>query len=132
MASAGVVSFKLGLTANVFWIIVIEIVRLFIGTVNFANKAIPVYFCFDCVQFITIHFDKLCYCFRLRWSKRRQEFKVNYIGQQDDAVFLECQVQNITTGPVVMESVTLDPSPFYTVLDLNFKTVESRKSKDSR
>lgn len=38
---------------------------------------------------------------------------------QDDEVFLEAQVQNITSSPMVMESVKLEPSSAYTVTDLN-------------
>ena len=38
---------------------------------------------------------------------------------QDDEVFLEAQVQNITSGAMVMESVTLEPAALYTITDLN-------------
>lgn len=36
-----------------------------------------------------------------------------------DEVFLEAQVQNITSSPMVMESVKLEPSATYSVTDLN-------------
>lgn len=38
---------------------------------------------------------------------------------QFDSVFLEAQVQNITTNPISMDHVTLDPSQYYMVLPLN-------------
>ena len=41
---------------------------------------------------------------------------------QDDEVFLEAQVQNITSGAMVMESVTLEPAALYTITDLNCVT----------
>ena len=34
-------------------------------------------------------------------------------------MFLEAQVQNITSSPMVMESVKLEPSADYTATDLN-------------
>ena len=34
-------------------------------------------------------------------------------------MFLEAQVQNITSSPMVMESVQLEPSSLYAVQDLN-------------
>lgn len=45
---------------------------------------------------------------------------------QDDEVFLEAQVQNITSSPMVMESVKLEPSSAYTVKDLNVIPVEQK------
>lgn len=34
-------------------------------------------------------------------------------------MFLEAQVQNITTNPICMDHVTLDPSMYYEVVPLN-------------
>lgn len=48
-----------------------------------------------------------------------------YISQ-DDEVFLEAQVQNITSSPMVMESVKLEPSSAYTVTDLNLIPVDHK------
>ena len=42
---------------------------------------------------------------------------------QTDEVFLEAQIQNITTSPMFMEKVSLEPSIMYNVTELN--TVES-------
>ena len=53
----------------------------------------------------------------------------NYLSlyfSQDDEVFLEAQVQNITSSPMVMESVKLEPSSAYTVTDLNVFPVDQK------
>lgn len=44
-----------------------------------------------------------------------------------DDVFLEAQVQNITSSPMVMESVRLEPSAVYTVTDLNSITIDPKR-----
>lgn len=38
---------------------------------------------------------------------------------QTDEVFLEAQIQNITTSPMFMEKVSLEPSIMYNVAELN-------------
>lgn len=38
---------------------------------------------------------------------------------QTDEVFLEAQIQNITTSPMFMEKVSLEPSMMYNVAELN-------------
>ena len=44
-------------------------------------------------------------------------------------MFLEAQVQNITSSPMVMESVKLEPSTIYTVTNLN--TIQDKEKRDS-
>ena len=44
-----------------------------------------------------------------------------------DEVFLEAQVQNITSSPMVMESVRLEPSAVYTVTDLNSIMIDPKR-----
>lgn len=39
---------------------------------------------------------------------------------QTDEVFLEAQIQNITTSPMFMEKVSLEPSMMYNVTELNY------------
>lgn len=46
---------------------------------------------------------------------------------QTDEVFLEAQIQNITTSPMFMEKVSLEPSMMYNVTELN--TVTSRDAE---
>lgn len=41
---------------------------------------------------------------------------------QTDEVFLEAQIQNITTSPMFMEKVSLEPSMMYNVTELNMVT----------
>lgn len=41
---------------------------------------------------------------------------------QTDEVFLEAQIQNITTSPMFMEKVSLEPSIMYNVTELNSVT----------
>jgi len=67
-------------------------------------------------------------------------------GPQDyvsDEVYLEAQVQNITSGPICLEKVCLEPSPLFNVTQLNtvdadeksasiFGPVNCLNSKDSR
>uniref|UniRef100_A0A8B9HCE5 Trafficking protein particle complex 13 n=1 Tax=Astyanax mexicanus TaxID=7994 RepID=A0A8B9HCE5_ASTMX len=48
---------------------------------------------------------------------------------QTDEVFLEAQIQNITTSPMFMEKVSLEPSMMYNVSELN--TVTSGKESES-
>lgn len=50
-----------------------------------------------------------------------------FVWWKDDEVFLEAQVQNITSSPMVMESVQLEPSAVYTVTDLNFIPADQKK-----
>lgn len=50
-----------------------------------------------------------------------------FVWYKDDEVFLEAQVQNITSSPMVMESVQLEPSAVYTVTDLNFIPADQKK-----
>jgi len=47
------------------------------------------------------------------------EVKTKFYNGEFDSVFLEAQVQNITTNPISMDHVTLDPSQYYMVLPLN-------------
>ena len=46
---------------------------------------------------------------------------------QDDEVFLEAQVQNITSSSMVMESVKLEPSAVYSVTDLNAMPADQKR-----
>ncbi|XP_002166018.3 trafficking protein particle complex subunit 13 isoform X1 [Hydra vulgaris] len=48
------------------------------------------------------------------------EVKTKFYNGQNDLVFLEAQVQNITTSNMCMEQVTLEPSQYYHVQSLNF------------
>ncbi|XP_031467471.1 trafficking protein particle complex subunit 13 isoform X2 [Phasianus colchicus] len=52
---------------------------------------------------------------------------VNYF--KTDEVFLEAQIQNITTSPMFMEKVSLEPSIMYNVAELN--TVDSAGKSES-
>lgn len=57
-----------------------------------------------------------------------QRAAVPYLGillpAQTDEVFLEAQIQNITTSPMFMEKVSLEPSMMYNVTELNTVTSE--------
>jgi len=55
------------------------------------------------------------------------DVKTKFYNAVDDEVFLEAQVQNITSSPMVMESVKLEPSAAYTVTDLNTIPVDQKK-----
>ncbi|EDO43914.1 predicted protein, partial [Nematostella vectensis] len=57
------------------------------------------------------------------------DVKTKFYNAEDDSVFLEAQVQNITSSPMVMESVRLDPSALYTVTDLNIAPSDPNKTK---
>ena len=46
---------------------------------------------------------------------------------QSDEVFLEAQVQNVTSGPLCLEKVTLDPSQLFEVTALNEVEVAEEK-----
>lgn len=47
------------------------------------------------------------------------EVKTKFYNADSDEVFLEAQVQNITTSAMCMDHVILEPSQFYSVLPLN-------------
>ena len=47
---------------------------------------------------------------------------------QNDLVFLEAQVQNITTSTMCMEQVTLEPSQYYDVHSLNFHSANNKNT----
>lgn len=56
-----------------------------------------------------------------------QRAAVRFLGilpRQTDEVFLEAQIQNITTSPMFMEKVSLEPSMMYNVTELNTVTGE--------
>lgn len=46
-------------------------------------------------------------------------FKHFFLIFQTDEVFLEAQIQNITSSPMFMEKVSLEPSIMYNVTELN-------------
>ncbi|CAB1332627.1 unnamed protein product, partial [Coregonus sp. 'balchen'] len=51
------------------------------------------------------------------------DVKTKFYNAETDEVFLEAQIQNITTLPMFMEKVSLEPSMMYNVTELN--TVET-------
>ncbi|XP_027046406.1 trafficking protein particle complex subunit 13-like [Pocillopora damicornis] len=55
------------------------------------------------------------------------DVKTKFYNAMGDEVFLEAQVQNITSSPMVMESVRLEPSAVYTVTDLNSITIDPKR-----
>ncbi|XP_056397478.1 trafficking protein particle complex subunit 13 isoform X4 [Hyla sarda] len=47
------------------------------------------------------------------------DVKTKFYNAETDEVFLEAQIQNITTSPMFMEKVSLEPSIMYNVSELN-------------
>uniref|UniRef100_A0A8D0HC06 Trafficking protein particle complex subunit 13 n=1 Tax=Sphenodon punctatus TaxID=8508 RepID=A0A8D0HC06_SPHPU len=47
------------------------------------------------------------------------DVKTKFYNAETDEVFLEAQIQNITTSPMFMEKVSLEPSIMYNVAELN-------------
>uniref|UniRef100_G1KRQ8 Trafficking protein particle complex subunit 13 n=1 Tax=Anolis carolinensis TaxID=28377 RepID=G1KRQ8_ANOCA len=47
------------------------------------------------------------------------DVKTKFYNAETDEVFLEAQIQNITTSPMFMEKVSLEPSIMYNVVELN-------------
>uniref|UniRef100_A0A8D3C502 Trafficking protein particle complex subunit 13 n=1 Tax=Scophthalmus maximus TaxID=52904 RepID=A0A8D3C502_SCOMX len=47
------------------------------------------------------------------------DVKTKFYNAETDEVFLEAQIQNITTSPMFMEKVSLEPSMMYNVTELN-------------
>ncbi|XP_043835330.1 trafficking protein particle complex subunit 13 isoform X4 [Dromiciops gliroides] len=47
------------------------------------------------------------------------DVKTKFYNAETDKVFLEAQIQNITTSPMFMEKVSLEPSMMYNVVELN-------------
>ncbi|XP_028925839.1 trafficking protein particle complex subunit 13 isoform X2 [Ornithorhynchus anatinus] len=47
------------------------------------------------------------------------DVKTKFYNAETDEVFLEAQIQNITTSPMFMEKVSLEPSVMYNVTELN-------------
>lgn len=47
------------------------------------------------------------------------DVKTKFYNAETDEVFLEAQIQNITTSPMFMEKVSLEPSLMYNVTELN-------------
>uniref|UniRef100_A0A3B3QZP5 Trafficking protein particle complex subunit 13 n=1 Tax=Paramormyrops kingsleyae TaxID=1676925 RepID=A0A3B3QZP5_9TELE len=50
------------------------------------------------------------------------DVKTKFYNAETDEVFLEAQIQNITTSPMFMEKVSLEPSLMYNVTELNTVT----------
>ncbi|KAL9950219.1 hypothetical protein ACROYT_G042691 [Oculina patagonica] len=59
------------------------------------------------------------------------DVKTKFYNAMDDEVFLEAQVQNITSSPMVMESVKLEPSSTYSVTDLNVIPVDKTNGEET-
>ncbi|TUR38417.1 Trafficking protein particle complex subunit 13 [Bagarius yarrelli] len=57
------------------------------------------------------------------------DVKTKFYNAETDEVFLEAQIQNITTSPMFMEKVSLEPSMMYNVTELN--TVCSGEERQS-
>ncbi|XP_046717747.1 trafficking protein particle complex subunit 13 isoform X1 [Silurus meridionalis] len=57
------------------------------------------------------------------------DVKTKFYNAETDEVFLEAQIQNITTSPMFMEKVSLEPSMMYNVTELN--TVCSGEERES-
>ena len=47
------------------------------------------------------------------------DVKTKFYNAENDDVFLEAQVQNVTSGPLCLEKVGLEPSPMFRVMSLN-------------
>ncbi|XP_053303987.1 trafficking protein particle complex subunit 13 isoform X4 [Spea bombifrons] len=47
------------------------------------------------------------------------DVKTKFYNAETDEIFLEAQIQNITTSPMFMEKVSLEPSMMHTVTELN-------------
>ncbi|CAL4071524.1 unnamed protein product [Meganyctiphanes norvegica] len=47
------------------------------------------------------------------------DVKTKFYNAESDEVYLEAGVQNITSGPLCLEKVELEPSPYFTVSSLN-------------
>ncbi|TRY74878.1 hypothetical protein TCAL_06396 [Tigriopus californicus] len=68
------------------------------------------------------------------------DVKTKFYNAESDEVFLEAQVQNVTTGPLCLEQVLLDPSPSFKVSAMNsleedksvFGKVNFLQAQDSR
>uniref|UniRef100_A0A7M4FJS8 Trafficking protein particle complex subunit 13 n=1 Tax=Crocodylus porosus TaxID=8502 RepID=A0A7M4FJS8_CROPO len=62
------------------------------------------------------------------------DVKTKFYNAETDEVFLEAQIQNITTSPMFMEKVSLEPSIMYNVAELNTvnKAGESMSTFGSR
>jgi len=71
------------------------------------------------------------------------DVKTKFYNAENDDVFLEAQVQNVTNWPLCLEKVALEPSPMFKVTSLNtipgnesgqlvFGKVNYLKSQDSR
>ncbi|NXF19598.1 TPC13 protein, partial [Rhodinocichla rosea] len=57
------------------------------------------------------------------------DVKTKFYNAETDEVFLEAQIQNITTSPMFMEKVSLEPSMMYNVAELN--TVDAAGESES-
>lgn len=68
------------------------------------------------------------------------DVKTKFYNAESDEVFLEAQVQNVTSGPLCLEQVLLDPSPLFKVSAMNtldndrsvFGKVNFLQAQDSR
>ncbi|KAG1703675.1 Trafficking protein particle complex subunit 13 [Nymphon striatum] len=55
------------------------------------------------------------------------DVKTKFYNAESNEVYLETQIQNITSAPINLENVSLDPSPLFQVNQLN-DNVETKKS----
>ncbi|RDD43676.1 Trafficking protein particle complex subunit 13 [Trichoplax sp. H2] len=60
------------------------------------------------------------------------EVKTKFFVTEDDEVYIEAQVENITPNPMYLDSVKLDPSPSYYLDDINKLLPESGPSSNGK
>ncbi|KAK3854007.1 hypothetical protein Pcinc_031215 [Petrolisthes cinctipes] len=53
------------------------------------------------------------------------DVKTKFYNAECDEVYLEAGVQNITSGPLCLEKVELEPSPYFTVVSMNKISTDS-------
>uniref|UniRef100_A0A7N6A5G0 Trafficking protein particle complex subunit 13 n=1 Tax=Anabas testudineus TaxID=64144 RepID=A0A7N6A5G0_ANATE len=72
------------------------------------------------VSYSTQHGEKLYFRKFFKFQVLKPlDVKTKFYNAETDEVFLEAQIQNITTSPMFMEKVSLEPSMMYNVTELN-------------
>ncbi|KAK2145565.1 hypothetical protein LSH36_673g01000 [Paralvinella palmiformis] len=81
-------------------------------------------------SYISVHNDSTQTCRDILVKVLKPlDVKTRFHSTEDDEVYLEAQIQNITPGPIFMERVMLEPCEQYTVKQLNIdNTSDSEQS----
>lgn len=72
------------------------------------------------VSYLSVSGDRLSFRKFFKFQVMKPlDVKTKFYNAESDEVYLEAGVQNITSGPLCLEKVELEPSPYFSVISMN-------------